>query len=288
MKRLQWVGFGAVLLAFGCGSSDMGQAPKDEVRKRIEDLAPSMILGHRGTGPTREGHTFPENSISSFLAAIDQGADGIELDVEITRDGGLVVMHDDTVDRTTDCTGCVSEMTFEEVRACRLLDGDGNPTDEHPPTLAEVYSAIGANTLVNVELKVFEPPCLTATTGPEALALAVLVEVARIGGEARTIFSSFDELVVEVIKAQNPDYYSALIATETEAGLVETAVRLGQDAIHPFATVSAETVQNALEQGLQVNVWTLNVAPSMQASIDKGSTGIITDQPAVLAELLGR
>lgn len=266
----------------------MGNAPKDIVRERIEALAPSATIGHRGTGPTREGHPFPENSISSFLAAIEQGADGIELDVEITQDGELIVMHDDTLDRTTDCTGCVSTLSFEEIRACRLLDGDGNPTEERPPSLIEVYEAIGSNALVNIELKIFEPPCLTATTGPEALVTAVLEEMARIGAADRTIFSSFDTLAVELIKMQEPGYYSALIRSETENGLVEDALRLGQDAIHPFLTVSADTVQSALDQGLQVTVWTVNTATSMQANIDKGSTAIITDQPAVLSELLGR
>lgn len=266
----------------------MGNAPKGLVRQRIEDLSPSAILGHRGTGPTRQGHPFPENSISSFTAAIDQGADGIELDVEITQDGQLIVMHDDTLDRTTDCTGCVSETTFEVIRVCRLLDGEGNPTNEHPPTLSEVYDAIGGNALVNIELKVFAEPCLTAGAGPDALAMAVLAEVTRIGAESRTIFSSFDERVVELIKIQHPGYYSALIASDTENGLVDDAVRLRQDAIHPFATVSEETIRSALEHGLQVGVWTLNTAPSMQATIDKGSTAIFTDQPLVLAELLGR
>ncbi|KPK17341.1 MAG: hypothetical protein AMJ62_01410 [Myxococcales bacterium SG8_38] len=262
--------------------------PIDIVRERIEALAPSASLGHRGTGPTREGHPFPENSISSFLAAIEQGADGIELDVEITQDGELIVMHDDTLDRTTDCTGCVSELTFDQIRACRLLDGDGNPTEEGPPTLMEVYEAIGLNTLVNIELKVFEPPCLTATTGPDALVAAVLEEIARIGAADRTIFSSFDLLAVELIKTQKPGYYCALIGNETENGLVDDAMRFGQDAIHPFLSVSAETVQSALDQGLQVTVWTVNTAASMQAAIDKGSTAIITDQPAVLSQLLGR
>lgn len=266
----------------------MGNAPRDHVRQRIDELAPAAAIGHRGTGPTRQGHPFPENSISSFLAAIHEGANGIELDVEITQDGQLIVMHDDTLDRTTNCTGCVSETSFEQVRACRLLDGEGNETDEAPPTLAEVYAAVGGNALINVELKVFEAPCATATTGPEALVTAVLAEVTRIGGENRTIFSSFDELAVELIKMRQPGYYSALISNGPEDALVDTALRLGQDAIHPFLTVSTETVQSAREQELQVGIWTVNTAPSMQAAIDKGATAILTNHAAVLVELLGR
>ena len=266
----------------------MGDSPADLVRDRIRVLAPSANLGHRGTGQTRAGHPFPENSISSFLAAMDAGADGLSLDVEITLDGQLVVMHDDTLDRTSNCTGCVSAMTFDEIRAYRLLDGAGAETDERPPTLLEVYSAIGGNAIIDVELKVFGSECLTDTTGPAELVAAVLDEVTLIGGEDRTIFSSFDETVAGLVKTTRPGYYSALLSSNPGSELVEKALSLKQDAIHPLFSVSAETVEAALAAGLQVNVWTVNTADFMQAQLDKGTTAIITDDPAVLADLLGR
>ena len=266
----------------------LGRAPKDKVRLAIAIRRPSANLGHRGTGETRKGHPFPENSISSFVAAMDEGADGIELDVEITQDGQLVVMHDDTVDRTTDCTGCVSEMTFDEVRACRLLDGDGVATEKRPPTLVEVYSALEDTALVNVELKVFGPECATDTTGPEELVPLALEEVTRIGAESRTIFSSFDETAAELVKTERPGYYSALLLPVAATGpeYVEKALLLNQDAIHPFLSVLAETVQEALDADLQVNIWTVNTEERMQEQLDKGSTAIITDEPAILADLL--
>ncbi len=266
----------------------MGESPADVVRDRIRLLAPSANLGHRGTGPTRAGHPFPENSLSSFLAAMDAGADGLSFDVEITLDGQLIVMHDDTLDRTTNCTGCVSAMTFDEIRACRLLDGAGTVTDERPPSLLEVYSTIGGNAIMDVELKVFGSECLTDTTGPAQLVEAVLDEITLIGGERRTIFSSFDETVADLVKTIRPGYYSALLSSDPGPELVETALSLKQDAIHPLFSVSAETVGAALEAGLQVNVWTVNTADSMQAQLDKGATAIITDDPAVLADLLER
>lgn len=266
----------------------MGESPADVVRDRIRILAPSANLGDRGTGPTRAGHPFPENSLSSFIAAMDAGADGLSFDVEITLDGELVVMHDDTLDRTTNCTGCVSEMTFDEIRACRLLDGAGAVTDERPPSLLEVYSAIDGSAIMDVELKVFGSECLTDTTGPAQLVEAVLDEITLIGGERRTIFSSFDETVADLVKTTRPGYYSALLSSDPGPELVETALRLKQNAIHPRFSVSAETVESALEAGLQVNVWTVNTADSMQAQLDKGATAIITEDPAVLADLLGR
>lgn len=290
MRRLS---VALLVLAGACGSSDdqgtdAGVAPNEAVREAIALLAPSAGLGHRGTGLTREGHPFPENSVSSFEAAMQEGADGIELDVEITMDGKLIIMHDDTVDRTTDCTGCVSELTFDQVRQCRLLDGAGNPTEEHPPTLAEAYAAAGDVALVNVELKVYEPPCLTDTTGPEELVPLALEEVAAIGAEDRTLFSSFDETAAELVKTEQPGYYSALLSLVTGPDQVETALHLGLDAIHPFLSVSPDTVQNALDSGLQVNVWTVDGAQLMQDLIDMGATAIITNEPAIFAEVVAR
>jgi glycerophosphoryl diester phosphodiesterase len=203
-------------------------------------------------------------------------------------------MHDDTLDRTTNCTGCVSAMTLNEIQACRLLDGAGSRTEERPPTLLEVYSAIGGNALINVELNVFEPPCLTGTTGVEQLVPAVLEEVTRIGGQDRTIFSSLDPAAAALVKTARPGYYSAIVSDDTGAAEVAQALALNQDAIHPAASVSAETVQSALDEGLQVNVLVVDtgdltdeqIADLMEEQIAKGSTAIITDEPAILADVL--
>ena len=279
---------GCILFCAACGDDvpvDLGP-PNELVREQIASLAPSANIGHRGTGRTRSGDALPENSIASFVAAMAAGADGIELDVEITQDGQLIVMHDDDLDRTTDCTGCISAMTFDEIRRCRLLDGAGLPTEEHPPTLEEVYAAVPSPALINVELKVFAPPCLTDTTGPDALVPLALEEVTRLGGENRTFFSSFDPVAAELAKLEQPEYYSALLLRDANSDDVDQALLLRQDAIHPFLSVTAETVQDALDSGLQVNVWTVNDEVDMEATIEKGATGIITDEPGVLAELL--
>lgn len=276
-----------LLLTVACGSSD--STPADDVRAQITSLAPAANLGHRGTGLTRAGHPFPENSISSCQEAIAQGADGVDIDVQMTKDGALIVMHDDTLDRTTDCTGCVGAMTFDEVRACRLVDGAGQPTDERPPTLSEIYAAIGGNALISIELKISGPPCLNETNGPAQMVPRALDEVSRAGEERRTMFSSFDETAAGLVKTEQPGYYSGLLSLESGPDLVQTASVLGLDAIHPsFLLVSADTVQSALAEELQVNVWTVDSAEEMQAQIDKGVTAITTDDPGILANLLGR
>ena len=261
------------------------------VRDRIEALAPAANIGHRGLGKTQPGNPFPENSVSSFQEAMKRGANGIELDVEITADGGLIVMHDDTLNRTTTCHGCVSEKTLREVRACSLRDGDGQPRAEAPPTLAETYGALPSDALINVELKVFHDDCQTNSTSAEALARAAVAEVTRLGALERTIFSSFDPVAVQTVRAQGNAYaallldYSACTAEAWPASL-RLARDLDLDAIHPFRTMPRDGIRAALSQGIQVNVWTINEPRHMERALDTPVSSIITDRPGVLQGLL--
>lgn len=281
-----------LLLATGCGDSSSSTPADVILRERIDALAPSANIAHRGFGLTRASNPYPENSIAAFQAAMAAGADGIELDVELTSDGALLVMHDDTLDRTTTCTGCVSAYTLAQAQECRLLDGNGVPTDAPPPTLAESYAALPDDAIVNVELKVYGADCLTPTTGPEALAEAAVAEVLALDALERTIFSSFDSTAAATVESVRPDAYSAyLLSLEQStnpAASIQLAVDLGLDAIHPFLLIDAAGVQTALDAGLQVNVWTVNGERTMNETIDKGSTAIITDQPDVLAAVLAQ
>jgi len=101
-----------------------------------------LVLGHRGYSAK-----YPENTLLAFRKAIEAGADGIELDVWMSRDGEIVVIHDGTVDRTSNGSGKVKEMTLEELR--ELDFGNG----ERIPTLEEVFDAVPENAVVNVEIK---------------------------------------------------------------------------------------------------------------------------------------
>lgn len=275
-----------------CGDDDpsltSAQAANLVVRQRIEQLAPAANLGHRGTGVNREGHALAENSLASFLQAMSDGADGIELDVELTSDGRLIVMHDDTLERTTTCSGCVSAYTFAAARACRLINFAGEPTSEPPPTLAEVYAVLPATALVNVELKVYDQACATPSTGATELAYKAAAEIKSLGVASRTLFSSFSEEAAVAIKQADPHLYSAQLVSGVLPTTLPRAVERGLDAIHPLFLAPATTVRRILDAGLQVNVWTVVLEENMQQSLDRDVSAIITDEPGLLRQVINQ
>lgn len=257
-----------------------------EVRQRIAGLAPAAVFAHRGQGPTVAGSVYPENSLPAFRAAIEQRTDGLELDSEITLDGHLVVMHDDTLDRTTACTGCVSALSLDAIRDCRLLGGDDQPTAEAPPTLDEVFALQPADILVNVELKVFGAACRTPGHGPVELATAMVAALRRLGVERRTVVQSFDAEALATVKALAPDIYTALLVTGLLPRHIDTALEIGADAIQPggpfpFINLSPVLIAAAREAGLQVIPWTVNDASSILEMLGVGIDGVITDDPAL-------
>jgi len=263
----------------------------ETVRQRLARMTPAAIIGHRGTGRTRPGHPFPENAIASFREAVRQGAHGIELDLALTADGALVVMHDDTLDRTTNGSGRVNQKTLAQIRACRILDAGGRPTGEPPPTLEEVYAALPPDILVNVELKTFGQDGRTESARPAAaLARAAVRAVVRLGAAGRTFFSSFDEHAAAAVKQEAPSLYAALLLDRRRSLSWENplakAVDLSLDAVHPHVLIPVAGVEAALRSGLQVNVYTVNDRPRMNALLDRGVTSLITDQPGLLRTVI--
>ncbi|MCK6555901.1 glycerophosphodiester phosphodiesterase [Candidatus Binatia bacterium] len=278
-------------VACACGDND-GVAPPAAptasavVRAALARFTPAAAFGHRGNGINLTGRTLPENSIAAFLGGLGRGADAVELDVELTADGKLVVMHDDTLDRTTTCRGCVSAQPLAAVQACNLLSGDMQITTERPPTLAQVFAALPPATLVSIELKAFEDPCRTATTGAAALAAAGISEVERLGVADRVLWSSFDVDVVAALKESRPDFYVGLLfSTDAEAN-VATAAQLGLDAVLPEYGLIGAVAPEAQARGMQVIVWTVNGRARMHRCLDLGVTAIISDEAAMLREVL--
>lgn len=228
-------------------------------------------LAHRGGA--LEG---VENSPSAFQRAVDLGFAVIETDIRATVDGHAVVLHDATLDRTTDRTGPVSALPLTHVRGSRLRNG------EHPMTLLEALRRWPGVTL-NVDIKADDAvePFLRA--------------VEDAGAWHRVCAASFSTARIRRIRAlAGPRLATSLATTEvvrlrlrvpTGAADVACAVQVPERS-GPVRVVTRGFVRHAHDLGLAVHVWTVNEADAMHRLLDLGVDGIVTDRPSVLAKVL--
>ncbi len=225
-----------------------------------------LAIGHRGAA----GH-MPENTMPSFEKALELGADALEFDVALTRDGVPVVIHDDTLDRTTDGRGPVEHSTFEEI--ARLDAGSWKAVATHVPTLAEVIRTLAPRTLLNLEIKA-SPRRVEIV---DACAQAALEEDA-IG---RVVFSSFDHDALRLLRHVLPQARIGVlsVATGFERAL-RCAAEIAAENIHPpIVLASPALVARAHAAGLQVWTWTANSPAMIAGAIAAGADGIFSDFP---------
>ncbi len=200
-----------------------------------------------------------------------------ELDVQATRDGAVVVIHDDVVDRTTDGRGYVAEMTLAELR--RLDAGacfkGGVVKGQRVPTLDEVFDAVGARCGLNIELK------------SEGLERKVIEIIRAHNAVATALVSSFEWERLRTVRLFGPEIRLGLLAEENPAVLVASAAAMRAYAINPhFEMVNATLCEAAHGRGLQVLTWTVDDTSVMRALINMGVDGIMTNHPERLAAVL--
>jgi glycerophosphoryl diester phosphodiesterase len=230
-------------------------------------------IAHRGASGT-----FPENTLSAFRAAIDAGADMCELDVQLTRDGAVVVIHDDTVERTTDGNGEVAELTLEELR--RLDAGakfkGGAIKGERIPTLDEVFAVTSGKCGLNIELK----------AGGLEHQVAQIMQTRNALSDS--IVSSFDWEYLKKIQQVHFNIRIALLADEKPVDLMMNAGAMRAHAINPrWDMVTADLCKAAHERGLKVYTWTVDADARMRALAECGVDGIMTNYPERLRTVLG-
>lgn len=233
---------------------------------------PALICyGHRGA----RGHA-PENTLLAFDLAFDLGADAIECDVQLSADGQLVIIHDETVNRTTNGRGAVRDLSFAALRQLDAGSGQRIPTLDE--TLALARARGGA---LNLELK--------AESHEEALRVseAVAARLAETPPDDPLrqwlLVSSFSLPAVEDIKRRLPWLRVGALYGErvwTGPAMIERALGLGAEAIHPYPRIlTAETVRIAHAAGLCVNVWTANRWSTIRQLIAWGVDGLFSDFP---------
>ncbi|WP_431774420.1 glycerophosphodiester phosphodiesterase [Streptomyces cucumeris] len=218
-----------------------------------------LVYGHRGARADE-----PENTLRSFRRAHRAGAEGVELDIRLSRDGHLVVIHDATVDRTTDGTGAVAALSLAELR--ELDAGLG----ERIPTLAEALDAFPG--LVQVEIK-----------APEAVAeLAGLHRRTPLPG--RVVLTSFHTGPLEHAASLMPGVERGLISHHPEDGLLERALELKTTWVCPELTpqLTPELVARFHHAGLRVDAWPAADAGRLARCVAIGADAVTTDHPALI------
>ncbi len=227
------------------------------------------IYAHRGAS----GYA-PENTLRAFDLAADMHADGVELDVQLTRDRQLVVIHDETIDRVTDGTGFVANYTLEELRK--------HPVTMHTPGISEpipllkdVLALLKRRGLkVNIELKNSD----NFYPGMEEICLE---QVAAAGMEGDTLYSSFNHYSLLHVKELAPDAPCGLLYHATLVEPWRYAASLGVNALHPHFTelYIEDEVRKAHALHIEVNPWTVNTEEELKRMIAAGADRIITNYP---------
>lgn len=216
-----------------------------------------LTVGHRGVMGVE-----PENTLRSFARAEREGLDQIELDLHLSKDGALVVMHDAEVDRTTDGTGLIADLTLDELR--ELDAGQG----ERVPVLEEVLDAVTGP--IQAEIK-------------DVAAARVLAKVLRERDEVgRVSVLSFHDEALREIHELLPESHRVLVASELGRDLVSRARAVGARMVSlELPQLSLDVVRRCRDAGLAVIAWTVNTPQELDLAHALGLDGIVTDLPSI-------
>jgi len=244
----------------------------------LEALFQPIIFAHRGAS----AHA-PENTIAAFELALKQQADAVELDVKLSADGQVIVIHDATVDRTTNGRGKVKDMTLAELKA--LDAGSFHAREfagEKIPTLEEVFQAVGKRTFINIELKNYK-------SRRDDLVESVCMLVKKHQMQKRVMFSSFFPTALSKARSYLPGVPRGLLALNGILGVWARSFGFSfgkYDALHPdlqdFTQQEATRVHRLKRR---VHVYTVNREEDMRRLFKWGVDGIFTDDPQLAVKV---
>jgi len=271
------------LLGWVAGSVTMVAAI---VGATVAQAASPLLAAHRGGSLL-----WPENSLLAFRNALALGADFIEFDVHLSRDGAVMVIHDATLDRTTTGAGPVRDRSVAELKALRLKDRSGAVTAETVPTLDEVVGvAAQAKRRMLLEIKVDAGKL--RYPGIEEKVLAILDRHAM---TASTVVMSFEAPTWRRVRELRPEvatcalYSARALARSSLSAELDTLRAAGVRFIGVEHTVvDAAAVKQVQAEGIGLGAWTVNNPADMRRMIEAGVTILITDQPDVAKTLLNR
>lgn len=263
--------------------------PRRELVSIYFDAPRPMVIAHQGGDGLR-----PSNTLLAFQHAVDLGVHVLEMDVHRTADGALVLMHDATVDRTTDGSGPLAEMTLEAVKRLDAAyhwpyRGEAPPyrgRGVRVPTLAEVVNRF-PEMRYNVEIK----------SDSAAAGRAVCEELGRLEATERVLVASFHDTAMDAFRGACPSVPTSAQESDIRwfyllyrigvAGWAKPTAAAFQVPTHSGGYDLSERtfLDAARENGLHVDYWTINDPNVMRQLIERGADGIITDRPDLLIEV---
>lgn len=249
---------------------------------RWSDQGKPLIIAHRGAS-----HDAPENTIVAFTLARTMGADGVELDTSLSKDGIPVVIHDLSLDKTTNGHGPVNRLTLAELQQ---LDASHRFQASHGgvqiPTLADVLAACGPDLFVNIELKSLPP------NDRDGLEAAVLRVIRAANAEERVIISSFNPFALRRFHALAPEIPIGYLYAPGEPLPLRYGwfmFGLEHEARHPYhQMIDANYMRWAKTNRYRVNTWTVDDPERIKALAALGVDAVITNRPDVALQAVGR
>ena len=237
------------------------------------------IIAHRGYSGA-----YPENTMLAFRKAVEAGADAIELDVHLSRDGEVMIMHDEALMRTAGREGCVSDYTrseLEKISAGRTKDDIFGFTPI--PSLEEYLSMISQTGLyTNIEFK-------TAPVYYPGIEEKVIALISRFGVEKKVLFSSFNWLTLFRLRTLAPGIPAGFLFDGMKLRNIGREISdAGFECYHPsFRILDDECVRELHDNGVRINVWTVNTSEEMIKAAEWGIDGLITNEPEKARSAVG-
>ena len=237
-------------------------------------MIPPLRIAHRGASGRGLA---PENTLAAFEKALDIGVDMLEIDVRVTGDGQLIVLHDPSLDRTTDCEGIVREMRLDEIRQADAGDG------ERVPILPEVFDLARNRAPILLEIK------------SDFIAERVVQAIADAQIEEQVVVQSFNPQTVERVKRLAPHLPSSLLIGELPTtpsrvrarSLVSQVLEVGANTLSIWhATLTPSLIEEMRKRGIAVWAWTVDEEITMRDLAMMGVQGLVTNYPDVLNNVL--
>jgi glycerophosphoryl diester phosphodiesterase len=236
------------------------------------------VIAHRGFCGE-----YPENTMISFKKAVEAGCDELELDVQLTKDNVLVIIHDETIDRVTDGTGNVKDYTFEELRKFNVMATFGDKHGFNPiPSFEEYVSWVkDKDVTTNIELK-------TGHYYYKELEEKVVDMILKYGIENKVMFSSFNHLSLIRCKELVPNIECGVLVNKRGIGNPGYYVsKYNFECYHPdIEGLDDDIIEDCRAHNVKLNVWTVNDEVSLKKLYDWGCNGAITDYPGLCKEWL--